>query len=1124
MPVLRPILRCPELLRRVARGAAALVVGVLLAGAAQAASYNADTSNAAASANPWIDISSTGTPLSLADDAVSSSLNLGFTFYFGATAYSSVRVASNGMLMFAGTSTAYTNAPLPLNGANSAPNIDGVMLPLWDDLNPSTGGQIRYLASGTAPNRVFTVSWLAVRYYNSNATATLQVQVHESGKFVYRYGAVDGNGGAHSGNGWSNPAGATIGFEVGDTDYVQFSRNSASISNGSAIVWTAPGTLLAEYRFEELAWNGTSGEVTDSSGNGRNGTRVNSTTPTANGYLCRGLDVPADTSILSAAVDTGVAVDTAIGNSGSISFWYRYNNAWGSGNDGQLFDATTFLGRSFHLVRRSNGSMRFAVSDSAGTTMTASSANLSYGASTWVYITATWRLASGSNNSSLNLLVNGSSVATATGTTTGSLDSSLGTLYLGDSRANITSNNATINSANGQFDELKLYSGVIGVPTMAMDMGASHTCPVYGPDHYQLEHDGAGLTCTPETVTVKACANSSCSSLYSSGALSGNVAWSGAASGTAAFSIGSGSSSTTVSVPVTTVGSVTLATASLSPTVSNPTTCLNTATGAASCALSFADSGLLFDVPNHVADSTQTVSISAVRKSDNSTLCTPAFASTSKSVTFACSYTNPATGTLPVRVAGAALNGSNNSAAACDAGGRAVSLAFNASGVASMAVQYADVGRLSVTATYTGSGSDAGLVMSGSDTFIAAPASFTISGVTAAPIKAGSAFAATVTAKNSNAATTPNFGRETSAEGVTLSFTKRQPIGSGAVAGSFSGSTGAFTSGAATATNLVWTEVGNGDLSATLASASYLGSGFTASGSTGTGGAVGRFIPHHFDVAATAACGSFTYAGQPYAVTLTARNAANATTLNYDGSANTTPNFAKAVTLAEPTPLAVGTLAGTSVAAAAFSAGIATATPSYAYTTKQTGPKSLVLRATDTDAVSSSGYAEPAMALRSGRLRLVNGVGAETQVLKLAVIADYWSGNAWILNSADSCTTLAAGSVAKSNQRDRNGNPTSAWSTSASAIALAAGQGQLSLSAPGSGNTGTLDLALNLGATSADQSCLASHPASSAGGLAWLRSLQGSCAATWDRDPAARASFGVFSAESKKTVHVRELF
>jgi MSHA biogenesis protein MshQ len=473
------------------------------------------------------------------------------------------------------------------------------------------------------------------------------------------------------------------------------------------------------------------------------------------------------------------------------------------------------------------------------------------------------------------------------------------------------------------------------------------------------------------------------------------------------------------------------------------------------------------------------------------------------------------------------LNSGNSTAAACDGSGRAVSLAFNASGVASTTVQYADVGQLSLIASYAGSGGDAGLAMTGSDSFIAAPASFAFSGITTAPIRAGLAFSATVTARNSAGGTTPNFGRETVAESVTLSFTRRAPTGAGASNGSFSGSAGAFSNGAMTSNNLVWSEVGTGDLSATLASGSYLGSGLTATGTTGSGGAVGRFIPHHFDVAVTPACISFSYAGQSFGVTITARNGlvSPGTTLNYDGSAATTPTHAQAVTLADAPTLGVGSFTGgASVPSSAFVAGVASATPVYGFTQKATSPRTLVLRAVDADAVSSAGFAEGSTLLRSGRLRVSPAFGSEKSPLSLPVRAEYWSGSSWLLNADDSCTTVPAAAVALSNRRDHQGNASTAWTNTVAAIALAGGQGNLVLGAPSPAATGSVELALNLGSTTADQSCLGNHPATSGASRSWLRALNGSCAATADRDPSARASFGIYSPETARTVHARELY
>jgi len=654
--------------------------------------------------------------------------------------------------------------------------------------------------------------------------------------------------------------------------------------------------------------------------------------------------------------------------------------------------------------------------------------------------------------------------------------------------------------------------------------------------HVRVSSVASGLTCSPNNYTITACSNADCSSLYTAG-LTGNLAISGGTvnypSG-AGFTIGAGSSSTVVQAQLTQVATYTVGLSGLSvtPSASPQVYCGMGATPSAggSCSQSMAEAGLIFDVPNHVSGDSQAVTVSAVRKSDNSLSCTPAFASTSKTINFRCSYNNPTSGFVPAVVGGAALNAGNNAAAVCDGGGRNVSLAFNASGVASTTVTYADAGQVTLNASYTGSGADAGLSMTGTDSFIAVPASFSFSGVTAGPIKAGAAFGATVTAVNRSGVKTSNFGRETSAASATLGFTKRQPTGANSVAGSFSGSLGAFSSGVATASNLRWSEVGNADL--TASSSNYLGTGLSISGSTGSGpaGAVGPFIPNHFTVAVSQACTagtpSFTYSGQPFSMTVTAHNATGGTTQNYDGTANTSPNFAKAVTLSAATNASLGSLGSAGLAASAFAQGVGTlSTQSFTFTNKLTAPVTVNLRAVDSDGVSSAGQSEGTVSLRSGRLRLFNAFGSEKAALSVPLQAHYWSGKAWVINSADSCTQITTGSVVRAQYLEHKGAPTTAWSSSPAAdVTLSAGQGALIMSAPTGGATGTVELAINLGSTATDQSCLSQHPASTGLNRPWLRSTNGSCATTHDRDPSARATFGIFKPETHRAVHVREIY
>jgi MSHA biogenesis protein MshQ len=154
-------------------------------------------------------------------------------------------------------------------------------------------------------------------------------------------------------------------------------------------------------------------------------------------------------------------------------------------------------------------------------------------------------------------------------------------------------------------------------------------------------------------------------------------------------------------------------------------------------------------------------------------------------------------------------------------------------------------------------------------------------------------------------------------------------------------------------------------------------------------------------------------------------------------------------------------------------------------------------------------------AFRYGRLRISNAFGSEKSPLPMPVQTHYWSGSSWVLNGADSCTSVPANGFFLTGGISAN--------TSASAVTITGGTGTLTLAAPAPVVTGSVDVAANLGVAGNDQSCLGAHGGTPAG-LAWLRAQNGNCAATYDRDPSARATFGIYAPETRKNVHVREQF
>ena len=66
----------------------------------------------------------------------------------------------------------------------------------------------------------------------------------------------------------------------------------------------------------------------------------------------------------------------------------------------------------------------------------------------------------------------------------------------------------------GSVDELRVYRIVQDATAIADDMNVLHPCEIsVTPDHYRIEHDGAGLTCEAETFTIKACNDVACTVL-----------------------------------------------------------------------------------------------------------------------------------------------------------------------------------------------------------------------------------------------------------------------------------------------------------------------------------------------------------------------------------------------------------------------------------------------------------------------------------------------------------------------------------------------------------------------------------------------------------------------------------
>ena len=130
----------------------------------------------------WFDISTVGTQLpTLADEAISSPLSLGFDLNFYGNTYSFVRVSSNGFLTF-GTDNHYLPTLLP---DPAVPN--DIICPYWTDLVPSAQGNIYYYYDSA--NGRFIVQFDNITNLGTSNNNTFQVILHNNGiiEFQYKY-------------------------------------------------------------------------------------------------------------------------------------------------------------------------------------------------------------------------------------------------------------------------------------------------------------------------------------------------------------------------------------------------------------------------------------------------------------------------------------------------------------------------------------------------------------------------------------------------------------------------------------------------------------------------------------------------------------------------------------------------------------------------------------------------------------------------------------------------------------------------------------------------------------------------------------------------------------------------
>ncbi len=630
-----------------------------------------------------------------------------------------------------------------------------------------------------------------------------------------------------------------------------------------------------------------------------------------------------------------------------------------------------------------------------------------------------------------------------------------------------------------------------------ISIAVTYSTPVVALHHIQIEHTGAGKTCAPEQLTVRACQDAACTANFTTANVTGNVTWAGSPGGTLPFSIASGGTGQTTLSLSTSAQTVTLGTSAISPIPTAASGCTNAAGGAA-CSLPFVSSTSCWDA----------VEVGAAAASPIFTkLAGTAF---SLDVLNASNYNS----TLTVELV-------NATAGACAALPQlsTQTVSFSNQKFKTVPFSYANASANTKVRITAGTA-----VSCSTDAFVIRPTGLTVTAsVNADPTGVSVAATPTLAAGGNFSLTATAVAGYSGTPIIDIAqiIEHTGAVAGGTVVGVFNAANAA--TGSAVGSAFTYTEVGyfklgvNGVHDKTFANLDALevvpectldysnvlvgGKYGCYIGNLAPTAYFGRFIPHHFMVTpadfderadlcsggvladlVTPCASPFTYMGEQMDVnfTLTAANASNSPTQNYTGTfAKLNPRASNATlvwgAVDGTTPTNMTSRLDTSIVASngsgSFVSGTADISVPIAITRGAADGPYIALDVgiapVDSDGVTTvfdmdinndtvmdrTQVNATSTEVRYGRSRISNAYGSELSPLSLPVMVEYWNGQHYLTNADDSLTVLP---VTLGNYQ---GNLV-AGETLLTAPIITNGQGAIGLSAPGFGNAGSVDVTI----------------------------------------------------------------
>lgn len=604
----------------------------------------------------------------------------------------------------------------------------------------------------------------------------------------------------------------------------------------------------------------------------------------------------------------------------------------------------------------------------------------------------------------------------------------------------------------------------------ATSYGSLNSCPAVL-SNYGISHSGTGITCAGEPITITAydstgaAVNPTAGTLVTLSTSPATGTWVGGNT----YSFTGTENSFTKYLQQTSASTLNI---NVTDGAYSESAALDPSINFVDAALKFYGSNALTLMPNQVAAVTDLAPILKAIRTDTSSGACVAQVTGSRTVKLAYVCRNPATCITgqTFNVAGTNVTANPNSALATPSY-TDVTLTFDATGAASIPLNYTDAGQVSLAAQLglNASGNNPAITLNGASApFVVKPHRLAISAVQTAAgvanpgtlgtgagfVSAGTPFSVFVQARNASGNLTPNFGNESPSERANLALTASSlsyPSGGTLTAltntSSFAAATPAGTSVNA---GISWKQVGTLVITPSLADGDYLGAGnipnITNSGN------LGRIYPDHFSISninLTNSCTSFAYMGRPMPLTfkLTAQATDNTTLTNFGstyGNSVTGQSDSRAypVYVAENNNVGDGITQNARVTTSGSASWIlgeydlgsaftiqynrqTSGAPDGPLASLQLGmqlvdnldARSLTgndMNATTTGTCGSACNAKAvgtAVPMRYGRLRLDSAFGPETASLPVNFVTEYWTGGYFAINPNDSCTQILRSAV-----------------------------------------------------------------------------------------------------------------